>query len=229
MGNGLIRRIAGGIKSCHLHRQSDMNTKSVLLVEDDPTTARIYKSLFERSGYEVTVSPDGSDAFMEAHNRHYAILLLDLMLPNMDGLAMLRRFRAQKRFNHTPIFLFTSSELSQVQTLAMEAGATRIFSKTAPAKEIVQAILDAAGTVPQSSANVPQEASETDHYRSPDFRVPGQTDSPKLTLRMAEESSKKEPPLVPREAPPKSEIKVNLDPPKKGLLSRIFKQKPEDS
>lgn len=206
-----------------------MNTKSVLLVEDDATSARIYQSLFERQGYEVTVVPDGSDAFMLAHNYPYDILVLDLMLPNMDGLAMLRRFRAQKRFSHTPIFLYTSSELSQVEPLALEAGATKVFSKSSPPKEVLQAMLESVASLQRSRGNSPSEPTDTEVRSSRDFRVPGQADSPKLTLRMADAAPEPPVPSLPKVQPPKLEIKEEPESDKKGLLSRLFKPKSKDS
>lgn len=209
-----------------------MSTKSVLLVEDDATTARIYQSLFERHGYDVTMVADGSDAFMLAHHQHYDLLLLDLMLPNMDGLAMLRRLRAQRRFSHTPIFLYTSSELLQVEPLALDAGATRVFSKALPAKELVQSILDTLTSLQSSRARGPEESGEPNEAevrRSRDFRVPGKGEEPKITLRMVDVPA--DPPPLPPTAitPSPPEIKVEIEEEKQGLLSRLFKNRPKDS
>lgn len=200
-----------------------MNSKTILLVEDDLPTARVYQSLFERQGYTVNVLPDGSDAFMEAHNRHYDILLLDLMLPNMDGLAMLRRFRAQKRFGHVPIFLYTVAEVSQVEPMALEAGATKVFSKTRPAKEIVEAILNTVSSPHQPRATSAEGSAETEVHQGPDFRVPARDDSPKLTLKMANAEKEAEPPVS-----AKMNLKEDKNDPKKGLMSRLFGSKSKD-
>jgi two-component system chemotaxis response regulator CheY len=212
------------------HNQA-MNTKSALLVEDDATCAKIYQSLLERHGYAVTVVADGSDAFMEAHHRVYDLILLDLMLPSMDGMAMLRRFRAQKRFSHTPIFLYTSSELSQVEPLALEAGVTRVFSKSLPAKELVQAMIDAIAGLRAARDPLAADTVEPDPRHQPDFRVPGKSATQPLTLRMADAPKEPPPkvkPLTPR-APAKDEPPPEPEPPKKGLFSRLFQSKREDS
>ena len=200
-----------------------MNSKSVLLVEDDLPTAKVFQSLFERQGFAVTVSPDGSDAFMEAHNRHYDILLLDLMLPNMDGLAMLRRFRAQKRFNHIPIFLYTVTDVSQVEPMAMEAGATKVFSKTRPAKEIVEAILETVSSPQHGRLANSEVSAETEGYKGPDFRVPARDEFPKMALKMADSDEQSEVP-----PPAKLNIKDNKNEPKKGLMSRLFGSKSKE-
>lgn len=208
-----------------------MNTKSALLIEDDTICAKIYELLLERHGYAVTTVADGSDAFMEAHNRLYDLILLDLMLPSMDGMAMLRRFRAQKRFSHTPIFLYTSSELSHVEPLALEAGVTKVFSKSMPAKELVQAMIDAIAGLRAARDPLAPDSVEPDPRHQPDFRVPGESAPQPLTLRMADDA--KEPPpkvksLTPR-APAKDEQPSEPEPPKKGFFSRLFQSKREDS
>jgi two-component system, chemotaxis family, chemotaxis protein CheY len=208
-----------------------MNTKSALLVEDDATCAKIYQSLLERHGYAVTTVADGSDAFMEAHHRVYDLILLDLMLPSMDGMAMLRRFRAQKRFSHTPIFLYTSSELSHVEPLALEAGVTRVFSKSLPAKELVQAMIDAVAGLRAARDPLAVETVEPDPRHQPDFRVPGKSATQPLTLRMADATKEPPPkvkPLTPRERA-KNQQPPEPEPRKRGLFSRLFQSKREDS
>ncbi len=212
------------------HKQA-MNTKSALLVEDDTTCAKIYQTLLERHGYAVTTVADGSDAFMEAHHRVYDLILLDLMLPSMDGMAMLRRFRAQKRFSHTPIFLYTSSELSHVEPLALEAGVTKVFSKSTPAKELVQAMIDAIAGLRAARDPLAPDTVEPDPRHQPDFRVPGKSATQPLTLRMADAPKEPPPkvkPLTPR-APAKNEQPPEPEPPKQGLFSRLFQSKREDS
>ncbi len=203
-----------------------MKARSLLLVEDDATSARLYQTLFERQGYAVTVVADGSDAFMEAHNRPYDIIVLDLMLPSMDGMAMLRRFRAQRRFGRTPIFLYTAEEPSRVEPLALEAGVTRVFSKSMPAKEIVRAILEEATAIQSSPLKGADDTPDLEEQRKPDFRVPQKPAAPAPTLRMVE--MPKEPPKPPpppiRPEPSKPEVPEES----KGLLSRWFRSKPGD-
>lgn len=202
-----------------------MNSRSLLLVEDDPTSARLYQTLFERQGCAVTVVADGSDAFMEAHHRPYDIIVLDLMLPSMDGMAMLRRFRAQRRFARTPIFLYTAEDLVRVEALALEAGVTKVFSKTTPAKELVQTIMDTVHATQVSPPMDGDEASELEDPRKPDFRVPKPADVPPPTLRMAEQP--KDPPKPPSTVRPRV---AEPEAPKeqKGRLSQWFRSKPKD-
>jgi len=204
-----------------------MTKKHVLLVEDDRTSARLYQTLLERHDCAVTVVPDGSDAFMEAHRQEFDIILLDLMLPNMDGLAMLTRLRAQRRFARTPIFLHTSADLSRVETLAAEAGVTRVFSKDRPAQEVVKEILGVVAGISRPATGAGDETDTGVGIRR-DFRVPAGSSDPQPTLRMAPvpEPPPPPPPVFRPVAPPvEEEEKV---PEKPGLLSRIFKPRPAD-
>jgi len=203
-----------------------MNSRSILLVEDDATSARLYQTLFERQGCAVTVVADGSDAFMEAHNRPYDIIVLDLMLPSMDGMAMLRRFRAQRRFGRTPIFLYTAEELSRVEPLATEAGVTRVFSKNLPAKEVVQAILDTVAATQVSRSPSADDVPELEALQKPDFRVPQKSAAPTPVLRMVEPPKEPPKPPPPPVRPPVTELEAPAEP--RGLLSRLFRPKPRD-
>lgn len=205
-----------------------MNSRSILLVEDDPTSARLYQTLFERHGCAVTVVADGSDAFMEAHHRPYDIILLDLMLPSMDGMAMLRRFRAQRRFARIPIFLYTAEDLIRIEPLALEAGVTRVFSKATPAKEVVQAIMEAVTTSQRAGSKDSEDGSELEEPQRTDFRVP-QKSAPSLpALRMAE--MPKEPPKPPPPRPPTPPpTKIPEDPEEQsGPFSRWFRPRSKE-
>ena len=199
-----------------------MNPRSILLVEDDPTSARLYQTLFERQGWVVTVVADGSDAFMEAHHKSYDILLLDLMLPSMDGMAMLRRFRAQRRFARVPIFLYTAEDLARVEPLALEAGVTKVFSKTMPAREVVQAILESFSISQAMRARTADEGPELEEPTKPDFRVPAKSTAPLPALRMASEPV---PPARPVPPPPPPAVEPPPTEESKGLLSRWFRSK----
>lgn len=69
-------------------------TKKILVVEDDATTADYIAKGFEQNGYVVDVASDGRDGLFHATDGHYAAIVLDRMLPGMDGLAVLGALRA---------------------------------------------------------------------------------------------------------------------------------------
>jgi DNA-binding response OmpR family regulator len=70
-----------------------MDPKTVLLIEDDTMVADMYAYELKTHGYQVLVVPDGASGINEAKNKHYDILLVDLMIPKPDGTEVIRQLR----------------------------------------------------------------------------------------------------------------------------------------
>jgi DNA-binding response OmpR family regulator/HPt (histidine-containing phosphotransfer) domain-containing protein len=107
----------------------EQNARKLLIIEDDPIIANIYRSKFEKEGYEAEIAADGQVGFYRLHEGQFDALLLDLMLPQMNGLEILRKIRAQKRFEKFPVIVFTNAYLGNIAHEAAQAGATHIFFK----------------------------------------------------------------------------------------------------
>ena len=103
-------------------------TRRVLVVEDDPDIGRLVQLQLTELNCECRLIPDGVAGLAEAEAGRYDLLILDLMLPRMDGLQICRRLRAGER-NNTPILMLTakSSELDRV--LGLELGADDYLTK----------------------------------------------------------------------------------------------------
>ncbi len=115
--------------------------KKILIIEDDPIIAHIYRSLIEKEGYEVEVAPDGQAGFYRIHEFHPDVVLLDLMLPKMNGVEILRKIRAQGQFCKTPIIVFTNAYVPNMIHESFGAGATQVFNKaTITPRQILDAI-----------------------------------------------------------------------------------------
>ncbi len=99
----------------------------VLVVEDDPDIGRLVSLQLAELDCESRLVADGMAALAEAETGRYDLVILDLMLPRMDGLEICRRLRAQTRY--TPILMLTakSSELDRV--LGLELGADDYLTK----------------------------------------------------------------------------------------------------
>jgi CheY-like chemotaxis protein len=124
----------------------------LLMIEDDPVLISVYRRQFEQAGLQVEVVTDGQAGFYRLHEGRFDVLLLDLMLPNISGLEILQKLRAQKRFKDFPILVFTNAYLGQMGKEAARAGATRVLHKatTTPQQiiEVVQGILFLPTTAP---------------------------------------------------------------------------------
>lgn len=104
--------------------------KKILIIEDDPIIGKIYHSYFKKSGFDVELAADGQEGYYKVQQGKFDGLLLDLMLPHMSGLDILRKIRAQKSFQKLIVVVFTNSFMSEMFDTANEEGANRIFHKS---------------------------------------------------------------------------------------------------
>ena len=103
--------------------------KKILIIEDDPIIGHIYKTRLEKDGYQTEVCADGQDGFYKIHEFKPDAVLLDLMLPKINGLDILKKIRAQAQFKQLPIFVFTNAYVPNMVEEVNKAGATRSFNK----------------------------------------------------------------------------------------------------
>lgn len=83
-------------------------TTSVLLVEDDNFLSNIYKTKFEREGFKVTTAEDGAAGLEQAKKKQPDIILLDILLPKMDGFTVLEKLKADSSLADIPVILLTN-------------------------------------------------------------------------------------------------------------------------
>ncbi|MEO8427007.1 MAG: response regulator, partial [Verrucomicrobiota bacterium] len=127
--------------------------KTVLIIEDDPIILHIYKNQIEKAGFAVETAINGEDGLHAVQQIAPDFILLDLMLPKLDGLEFLKRIRGQNDLEQKPIFVFTNVYLSDLAKDAAKAGATQVFDKSvAVPQDIIKAIRDFLGAQADSSA-----------------------------------------------------------------------------
>lgn len=116
--------------------------KSILVIEDDRDVARLVQIHLRDMGFEVTHAYDGQEGLMMALNHDYALIVLDIMLPTLDGFEVCRRIRMEK--NNTPILMLTSRSEDLDKVLGLEIGADDYLTKPFVVRELtarVKAIL----------------------------------------------------------------------------------------
>jgi two-component system response regulator PhoP len=100
----------------------------VLIIEDEPRLAgNIARSLRESAGYAVDVAHDGREGLFMAESNEYDVVLLDLMLPHMDGMQLLTRIR--KAGQHTPVLVVTARDDKESVVGLLNAGADDYLTK----------------------------------------------------------------------------------------------------
>lgn len=112
-------------------------TRRVLLVEDDPALCTVIGLTLEAAGMEVTAAADGETALKEARTGRFAIVLLDLLLPALDGLEVCRRIR---QTSHVPIIVITALDSTGDVVSGLEAGADDYMTKPFEGPELVARI-----------------------------------------------------------------------------------------
>lgn len=98
--------------------------KKLLLVEDDVYIVDIYKKILSEGGFEVDVAVTGLEGRTKLQTNLYDMVLLDIMLPGVDGITLLKEIRADgARAQHTPVFMLTNLGQEDIISQTLEAGA----------------------------------------------------------------------------------------------------------
>ncbi|WUU81192.1 response regulator transcription factor [Streptomyces cellulosae] len=106
----------------------------VLVVDDDPTVAEIVTGYLDRAGYVVDRAGDGPDALARAAAHRPDLVVLDLMLPGMDGLEVCRRMRGQ---GPVPVIMLTARGDEDDRIVGLEVGADDYVTKPFSPRELV--------------------------------------------------------------------------------------------
>ena len=116
--------------------------KTILIVEDDPHAAEISRLYLARDGHEVTVSHDGQEGLKLARESSPDLIVLDLMLPGIDGLEICRRLREEK--NDVPVIMLTARVDEADKLSGLDYGADDYITKPFSPRELsarVRAVL----------------------------------------------------------------------------------------
>ena len=88
---------------------------SILVVEDNTPTRLILNSIFQNAGYQVTTASDGVEALAQLGEQHFDLVISDLQMPNMDGLAFARELRSRQAYAHTPFIMLTTQTSKSIR------------------------------------------------------------------------------------------------------------------
>ncbi|MDQ6775485.1 MAG: response regulator transcription factor [Actinomycetota bacterium] len=134
----------------------DHSRGSVLVVDDEPTIAEVVARYLERAGYRTRVAADGAAAIEAAARQRPDLVVLDLMLPRIDGLEVMRRLREQDRERIAVILLTAKSEEAD-RVIGLRLGADDYVVKPFSPAELVarvDAVLRRIDTSPEQEAPI---------------------------------------------------------------------------
>jgi two-component system, cell cycle response regulator DivK len=117
-----------------------MTAGRILIVEDFADSRDMYIEFLEAQGFEVAGAEDGLAALKSIEKVRPDIVVLDVALPKLDGLSVLRRLRADPRYQKLPVLTLSASLGADYQKMAMEAGATVALEKPCLPDELLQAV-----------------------------------------------------------------------------------------
>ena len=101
----------------------------ILIVEDDITLLRLYQDIFNKEGFEVAIAEDGQEALQKANAFLPEVILLDLMLPYMDGFAVLEAVKANPKTKKAKIIIATNLDSQKQREKAKNLGAAAFLVK----------------------------------------------------------------------------------------------------
>lgn len=111
-----------------------MNTSRVLIVDDDPDLQLVLRRVFERSKFDVDVVGDGKAAMRAVYEQRFDLVILDLGLPELDGLAVLERIREMADL---PVLVLTARGLESDKVTTLLAGADDYLTKPFSNSELI--------------------------------------------------------------------------------------------
>jgi CheY-like chemotaxis protein len=109
-------------------------------VEDNDVAQRFMRTVLERKGYDVRIAPSGQDAIDAVAIAPFDLILMDIQMPEMDGLECTRRLRRIATCKTVPIVACTANTAYEVRASCVEAGMDDFLSKPVQTSELVEVV-----------------------------------------------------------------------------------------
>ena len=130
--------------------------KRILIVEDDVLVANLYCNKFRMEGFQVDVAHDGLAGQQQVAAFKPDLVILDLMLPKVNGVEVIKYMRAHSELKAVPIVVFSNSFLTNLVQEAWKAGATKCLSKTdCSPKQLIEVVTKLLGPRTEAPASAP--------------------------------------------------------------------------
>ena len=114
-----------------------ISIKHILIIEDEVKIARFLELELQHEGYEVSISHDGREGLNMALSNHYDLLILDVMLPSLNGMEVLRRIRQSSKL---PIIMLTAKDDVMDKVMGLDLGAQDYLTKPFAIEELLARI-----------------------------------------------------------------------------------------
>ena len=119
--------------------------KRILVVDDDEMVLMALEELLSPEGYAVHTVLSGAEALKKLDQNGYDLLVLDIIMPEMDGFELCKRIREREGYKETPIVFLTAKSREQDRVIGLEAGANLFLSKPISPEKLLGIISDTIG------------------------------------------------------------------------------------
>lgn len=103
--------------------------KKILIIEDDRSAARLAQYALQQAGYDVTVAYDGYEGLEKTLHEHPDLIILDIMLPGIDGYEICHRLRAEPETIALPILIISAKAREEDRNIGLKVGADDYLAK----------------------------------------------------------------------------------------------------
>jgi DNA-binding response OmpR family regulator len=117
-----------------------MDVKKILVADDEPHILRVVKDKLANAGFQVVMAVNGEEAFQTALREKPDLILLDVMMPKMNGFDVCRKLRLEADFSVTPILLLTARGQDIDKKMGLEAGASEYITKPFSPRQLLQTV-----------------------------------------------------------------------------------------
>ena len=117
-----------------------MIVAKILIVEDYPVTQRVLSLTLKNSGHDVQIANHGLEALQQLGLGPVDLALVDIAMPEMDGLELLRQLRNDERYNGLPVIMLTASGQDEDRAMALTIGADGFLTKPTSSRELLETI-----------------------------------------------------------------------------------------
>jgi two-component system alkaline phosphatase synthesis response regulator PhoP len=117
-----------------------MGPKKILIVDDEADLVETVRFPLEMEGFNVLVSYNGEDGLGQARKEKPDLILLDLMLPKLDGYKVCRLLKFDERYKNIPILMLTAKTQEKDKALGLETGANEYITKPFDLEKLVEKV-----------------------------------------------------------------------------------------
>lgn len=114
--------------------------KCILVVDDSETVRQVLQLTLSKAGFDVVEAEDGVDALNKLSNQPVDMVVTDLNMPNMDGLELIKKVRAEGEYRFTPIVMLTTESSEEKKKAGREAGASGWIVKPFKPEQLLKVV-----------------------------------------------------------------------------------------